>query len=76
MPSYTLYHMNLVTGHIDGKQRIHAGDDAAAVHLVQQRAGEGPLELWRDGRKICRMDGSPNVFQAHMTKVASGGHRV
>ena len=63
MPHYLLYHMNPVSGHIDRQETIHAGDDVAAVHLLQRRSYEVPVELWRDGRKIARQDGPANPFR-------------
>ena len=63
MPYYQLYFMNPVSGHIDRQETLHAGDDVAAVHLLQGRPGNVPVELWRDGRKISRQDGAPNPFR-------------
>jgi hypothetical protein len=63
MPNYLLYHMNPVSGHIDRRETLHAGDDVAAVHLLQGRQFDAPVELWRDGRKIAREDGPPSPFR-------------
>ena len=63
MPNYLLYYMNPVSGHIDRRETLHAGDDVAAVHLLQRQRFDVPVELWRDGRKIARQDGPPNAFR-------------
>ena len=63
MPYYQLYLMNPVSGHIDQRETIHAGDDVAAVHLLQGLGYGVPVELWRDGRKIARQDGPPSPFR-------------
>jgi hypothetical protein len=33
----------------------------AAVHDLQQRQCEYPLELWREGRKVVRLDARPEA---------------
>ena len=63
MPYYQLYYMNPVSGHIDRRETVHAGDDVAAVHLLQGLRPDGPVELWREGRKISRQDGPPSPFR-------------
>ena len=63
MPHYQLYYMNPASGHIDHVETIHAGDDVAAVHLMQGLRHDSPVELWRDGRKIAREDGPPSPFR-------------
>ena len=62
MPNYLLYYLNPVSGHIDRRETLHAGDDVAAVHALQGRRFPVPVELWRDGRKISRQDGPPSPF--------------
>jgi len=62
MPNYLLYYMNPISGHIDRRETLHAGDDVAAVHMLQGRHYDVPVELWRDGRKISRQDGPPNIL--------------
>ena len=62
MPQYLLYYMNPVSGHIERRETLHAGDDVAAVHLLQGLRAEVPVELWRDGRKVARQDGPPDPF--------------
>jgi len=56
MPSYQLYHMDPYSGHILRAEELHAADDVAAVHGLQQREADHPRELWRSGRKIARFD--------------------
>jgi hypothetical protein len=73
MPNYLLYYMNPVSGHIDRQELLHAGDDVAAVHMLQSRPFDVPVELWREGRKISRQDGPPSPFREHVLAPASGG---
>jgi hypothetical protein len=54
--------MNPVSGHIDRRDTLHAGDDVAAVHMLQGKHFDVPVELWREGRKVVRHDGPPNLF--------------
>lgn len=70
MPYYQLYYMNPVSGHIDRRETLHAGDDVAAVHQLQGLKQNVPVELWRDGRKISRQDGAPSPFRDRV--LASG----
>jgi hypothetical protein len=72
MPNYLLYYMNPVSGHIDGQETLHAGDDVAAVHMLQGRDFDVPVELWRDGRKISRQDGPPNPFRERVLAPPDG----
>ncbi len=71
MPYYQLYYMNPVSGHIDRRETLHAGDDVAAVHQLQGRTLDVPVELWRDGRKIARQDGPPGPFRTHVLAPAA-----
>lgn len=59
MPRYLLYHMNPASGHIDRVEDVVAADDVAAIYDIQHRRTTYPLELWRDGRKIGRVDRLP-----------------
>jgi hypothetical protein len=68
MPIYSLYYMNPVSGHIDRRDTLHAGDDVAAVHLLQGMRLDVPAELWRDGRKITRQDGPADPFRSHVLR--------
>jgi hypothetical protein len=72
MPHYLIYHLNPVSGHIDRRETLHAGDDVAAVHLLQGRRFAVAVELWRDGRKIARQDGPPGPFQNRLLRPAPG----
>jgi hypothetical protein len=63
--------MNPVSGHIDRQELLHAGDDVAAVHMLQSRAFAVPVELWREGRKISRQDGPASPFREHVLAAAS-----
>ena len=63
MPNYLLYYMNPISGHIDRRETLHAGDDVAAVHLLQSRQFDVPVERGRDGRKVSRQDGPPSPLR-------------
>ena len=71
MPHYQLYFMNPVSGHIERRETIHAGDDVAAVHLLQRLGHDAPVELWRDGRKLAREDGPTNPFRESVLAAAA-----
>ena len=73
MPYYQLYYMNPVSGHIDRRETLHAGDDVAAVHLLQGLRLDAPVELWRDGRKVSRQDGPPSPFRNRALSRPPGG---
>jgi len=62
LPEYRLYVLNSHSGHIDRAETFVAGDDIEAISQIQARAGREPLELWRDGRKVRRFDGRPDIF--------------
>jgi hypothetical protein len=70
MPNYLLYYMNPISGHIDRRETLHAGDDVAAVHLLQSRQFDVPVELWRDGRKVSRQDGPPGPLRDFLLEPA------
>lgn len=59
MPGYRLYSMDPHNGHIDGVEEFHSGDDVEAILLVQNRRRETPAELWCGGRKVLRLDATP-----------------
>lgn len=61
MPHYRLYHLDRHTGHIERAEEVFAADDVAAVHELQQRQSDHPLELWQQGRKVVRVDALPEV---------------
>jgi hypothetical protein len=69
MPSYQLYHMDPYTGHIDRAEQLHASDDVAAVHALQQQEEVYPRELWRAGRKVARIDALPARRQRAMAEL-------
>ena len=59
MPWYRLYHLDQHSGHIEGAEEMYASDDVAAVHDLQQRRNDHPLELWQGGRKIVHINAVP-----------------
>lgn len=61
VPDYRLYRMNPQSGHIDGVEDFHSGDDVEAILLVQNRRHVVPVELWCGGRKVVRLDAGPDV---------------
>lgn len=61
MPEYRLYRMNPHSGHIEGIEEFHSGDDVEAILLVQNRAREVPHELWCGSRKVIRVDALPET---------------
>jgi hypothetical protein len=61
MPYYRLYHLDTHTGHIQHAEELFAADDVAAVHDLQQRQADHPLELWELGRKVTRVDAIPEM---------------
>lgn len=64
MPAYRLYLLNPHSGHIDDFEDFHSGDDVEAVLLVQNRERTAPMELWRDGTKVVRFDGAPDIWRS------------
>ena len=64
MPGYRLYRMNPESGHIDGVEEFHSGDDVEAILLVQHRRHDVPVELWRGSRKVVRLDAAPRAAVA------------
>lgn len=61
MPGYRLYRMNPHSGHIDGVEEFHSGDDIEAILLVQNRPRRTPAELWCGSRKVLRLDAMPET---------------
>ncbi len=61
MPAYRLYSMNPHSGHIDGVEEFHSGDDVEAILLVQNRTRSTPAELWCGGRKVLHLDALPEA---------------
>ncbi|MDQ8756825.1 hypothetical protein RCO27_11360 [Sphingosinicella sp. LHD-64] len=50
------------SGHIDRIDQLYAGDDVEAISLARQTKRKVPVEVWRDGRKIVRIDAAPGVW--------------
>ncbi len=69
MPAYRLYRMNPHSGHIEGVEDFHSGDDVEAVLLVQRRQRDVPMELWCGARKVIRIDALPDVAPASAAPV-------
>ena len=61
MPDYRLYRLNPFSGHIDGVEDMSASDDIEAVCLVQSLRRTVPVELWRGGVKVVRIDAPPEI---------------
>jgi hypothetical protein len=61
MPDYRLYRMNPHSGHIEGVEEVHSGDDVEAILLIQNRPRDVPVELWSGGRKVMRLDAAPET---------------
>ena len=59
MPDYRLYRMNPHSGHIEGVEEFHSGDDIEAILLVQNRRRDTPAELWCGARKVLHFDAPP-----------------
>lgn len=56
MSYYRLYFMEPFSGHIARFAEFEASDDAAAGELAAGHAGENPLELWCERRKVRRIE--------------------
>lgn len=56
MAHYRLYFMNADTCHIDRGEDLEAIDDADAVTAARTRIGRQPIELWRGGHKVHRIE--------------------
>lgn len=61
MPHYRLYHLDPHSGHIRTAEELFGADDVAAIYDLQQRAFGHPVELWERGRKVARIDASPEA---------------
>ena len=68
MPDYRLYRMNPHSGHIEGVEEFHSGDDVEAILLVQNRPRPVPVELWCGGRKVMRLDALPEAASVRATQ--------
>lgn len=58
---YRLYFMHPDSGHIERFADFEAPDDAHAVSLASEHAGEQPLELWNERRKVQRIETASSV---------------
>jgi hypothetical protein len=56
------------SGHIEGVEEFHSGDDVEAILLVQNRRRDVPAELWCGGRKVMRLDAAPESAAATMPR--------
>jgi hypothetical protein len=54
MQSYRLYFIDLPTGRITSFQEFEAKNDGAAMLQADRLRGEGPIELWCQGRKLSK----------------------
>ncbi|HTU09793.1 MAG TPA: hypothetical protein VMG08_02750 [Allosphingosinicella sp.] len=71
MPDYRLYRMNPHSGHIDGVEEFHSGDDVEAILLVQNKPRATSVELWCGGRKVVRFDAPPEAAASVSPPVAA-----
>ena len=62
MPYYRLYMMNPHSGHIDGVEEFHSGDDVEAILLAEKGRHKVPVELWCGERKVARLDAAPEAI--------------
>jgi hypothetical protein len=52
---YRLYLMNPASGHIDGVEEFDCADDGSAFNQSFGFAGDRPVELWCESRKVGRI---------------------
>jgi hypothetical protein len=69
MPDYRLYLMNPHSGHIEGVEEFHSGDDVEAILLVQGRQRSVPVELWCGARKVIHVDAPPEAVASRGASV-------
>ena len=74
MPDYRLYRMNPHTGHIEGAEDFHSGDDVEAILLVQGWRHLVPVELWCGGRKVMRLDAVISVKMTRPSETPNEGN--
>ena len=75
MPDYRLYSLNPFSGHIDAVEEMSASDDIEAICLVQNRERTVPVELWRGGVKVVRIDAPPEIAPPAPRRLAKSGPR-
>lgn len=76
MPSYRLYFMDAHTGHIDRYEDFAASDDVEAIHRISQRPREVPVEIWRDGKKVLRIDAAADLWSRYQAGDLPARHPV
>lgn len=59
MTHYRLYFMNPHSGHIERAEHLLARDDGDAISISEALLDGKPMELWRDGRKVTRLEVQP-----------------
>ena len=75
MPDYRLYLLNPFSGHIDAVEEMSASDDIEAICLVQNRERTVPVELWRGGVKVVRIDAPPEIAPPAPRRLGKSGPR-
>ena len=56
MAYYRLYFFNGRSGHIDRFAELDASDDDHAIRLAGAQDGGESMELWCEGRMVCRFE--------------------
>ena len=54
MQCYRLYFIDLRTGRIKSFEEFEAEDDSAAMLRADRLRGDGPIELWCQGRQLSK----------------------
>lgn len=57
MSEYRLYFLDRISARLERSIAIDAENDAAAVAMALEHEGPQSLELWTQGRRICRIQG-------------------
>ena len=58
MSQYELHTIQPETGQRTGSVAFNASDVGEALTLAHQLAGDKPVELWQDQRRLCRIQRS------------------
>lgn len=58
MSQYQLLTIHPATGEQTGSVAFSAADVAQALIMAHQLAGDKPVELWQDNRRLCRIQRS------------------
>lgn len=61
MPYYRLYFMHPETGSVERFADFDAPDDTHALTLAREHIGESSLELWKEGRRVHRIEAFADV---------------